>query len=62
MGETSARGTTLVPLSFYWKNGHVKVALGLGRGKAHYDKREDMKKRDADRELKRATMTRLKGR
>jgi SsrA-binding protein len=62
MGETATAGTTLVPLSFYWKNGRVKVALGIGRGKAHYDKREDMKKRDADRELKRATMTRLKGR
>src|SRR5690349_12732124 len=47
MGETATAGTTLVPLSFYWKNGRVKVALGIGRGKAHYDKREDMKKRDA---------------
>ena len=61
MGETSSRGTALVPLSFYWKNGKVKVALGIGRGKAHYDKREDIKKRDADRELKRATMARFKG-
>lgn len=62
MGETSARGTALVPLSFYWKNGKVKVALGIGRGKVQYDKREDIKKRDADRELKRATMARSKGR
>lgn len=62
LGETSARGTALVPLSFYWKNGKVKVALGIGRGKAEFDKREDIKKRDADRELKRATMTRFKGR
>jgi SsrA-binding protein len=62
MGETTSRGTALVPLSFYWKNGKVKVALGIGRGKAHYDKREDIKKRDADRELKRATMARFKGR
>ena len=61
LGEASARGTTLVPLSFYWKNGRVKVALGIGRGKAQFDKREDIKKRDADRELKRATMTRFKG-
>ena len=61
IGETSARGTALVPLSFYWKNGKVKVSLGIGRGKAQFDKREDMKRRDADRELKRATMTRFKG-
>ena len=52
----------LVPLSFYWKNGNVKVALAACKGKVQYDKRQDMKKRDADRELKRATMRRLKGR
>jgi SsrA-binding protein len=38
----------------------VKVALAVGKGKAHYDKREDLKKREADRELKRATMHRFK--
>ena len=58
----SVGGHTLVPLSFYWKNGKVKVALGVGKGKAQYDKREDLKKRDADRELKRAQMHRFKGR
>jgi SsrA-binding protein len=58
----SVGGNTLVPLSFYWKNGKVKVALGVGKGKAQYDKREDLKKRDADRELKRAQMHRFKGR
>jgi SsrA-binding protein len=46
----------------YWKNGRVKVALGVGKGKQQFDKREDIKKRDADRELKRATMQRFKGR
>jgi SsrA-binding protein len=61
MGETSVRGTALVPLSFYWKKGKVKVSLGIGRGKVQFDKREDIKKRDVDRELKRATMTRFKG-
>lgn len=55
------KGNALVPLSFYWKNGKVKVALAVGKGKAHYDKREDLKRREADRELKRATMHRLKG-
>ena len=54
----SIKGNALVPLSFYWKNGKVKVALGVGKGKAQYDKREDLKRREADRELKRATMRR----
>src|SRR5262245_27682558 len=62
IGESAIRSNALFPLSFYWKNGKVKVALALGKGKAQYDKREDIKKRDADRELKRATMTRAKGR
>lgn len=57
----SVKGNALVPLSFYWKNGKVKVALAVGKGKAQYDKREDLKKRESDRELKRASMHRLKG-
>ena len=57
---SSVKGNALVPLSFYWKNGRVKVALAVGKGKAHFDKREDLKKREADRELKRATMRRTK--
>jgi len=56
----SVKGNALIPLSFYWKNGKVKVALAIGRGKAQYDKREDMKTREAERELKRARMHRLK--
>ncbi len=58
----SVKGNALIPLSFYWKNGKVKVALAVGKGKAQYDKREDMKKHEADRELKRAAMHRLKNR
>ena len=58
----SVKGNALVPLSFYWKNGKVKVVLAVGKGKVQYDKRQDLKKRDAERELKRATMQRLKGR
>lgn len=58
----SVKGNALFPLSFYWKNGKVKVLLGVGKGKAQIDKREDLKKRDAERELKRATMHRVKGR
>src|SRR5256885_295866 len=59
---SAVKGNALLPLSFYWKNGKVKVALGVGKGKAQFDKREDLKKKEADRELKRATMHGLKGR
>jgi SsrA-binding protein len=48
--------------AFSWKNGKVKVSLAVGKGKAQYDKREDLRQREADRELKRATMRRLKER
>ena len=57
----SVKGNAIFPLSFYWKNGKVKVALGVGKGKVEFDKREDIKKRDSDREMKRATMHRQKG-
>jgi SsrA-binding protein len=60
-GLASVKGNALVPLSFYWKNGKVKVALGVGKGKVQYDKRQDLKKRESDRELKRAQMQRTKG-
>lgn len=57
----AAKGNALFPLSFYWKNNRVKVAVGAGKGKVQYDKRADIKERESDRELKRATMHRLKG-
>ena len=46
----------------YWKNGKVKVQIGVGKGKVDFDKRDDIKKRESDREIKRVTMHRLKGR
>jgi SsrA-binding protein len=61
-GLAAVKGNALLPLSFYWKNGKVKVALAVGKGKAQFDKRENLKERESDRELKRATMKRLKGR
>lgn len=61
-GLAAVKGHALFPLSFYWKNGKVKVALAVGKGKAQYDKREDLKRRESDRELKRAQMHRLKSR
>ena len=57
-GLAAVKGNTLVPLSFYWKNGKVKVALAVGKGKAEFDKREDLKTREAEREMKRANMKR----
>src|SRR5437016_1598713 len=57
-GLASVKGNAVVPLSFYWKQGKVKVALGVGKGKVEFDKRDDIKEREADRELKRATMRR----
>jgi SsrA-binding protein len=59
-GLASIKGNALIPLSFYWKNNKVKVALGVGKGKVEYDKRQDIKQRESDRELKRATMHQLK--
>ena len=59
-GLASVKGNALVPLAFYWKNGKIKVSLGVGKGKAEFDKRDDIKERESDRELKRATMKHLK--
>mgnify|MGYP002789882594 FL=1 len=53
-GLASVKGNTLIPLSFYWKNNRVKVALAVAKGKVDFDKREDLKRRDADREMQRA--------
>jgi SsrA-binding protein len=59
-GKASQRGFTLVPLRLYFKNGKAKVELGIARGKAQHDKRQDMKKADADRDIRRAMMKRQK--
>jgi len=61
-GLAEVKDHVLVPLSFYWRNGRVKVALAVGRSKAQFDKRAALQKREADRELKRATLRGLKGR
>jgi SsrA-binding protein len=62
IGKTKESGLTLVPLSLYFSNGKVKVELALVRGKRSYDKRQDMARRDADREVQRALGRRVKGR
>ena len=54
-GKLRAKGTALVPLELYFdENNRVKLLIGLGVGKKLYDKRADMAKRDADREITRA--------
>ena len=52
-GKTEEQGMTLVPLSLYFKNGKVKVELGLGRGRKSYDKRAEIAKRDVNRDIER---------
>jgi SsrA-binding protein len=52
--STSEQGLTIVPLSLYFKDGKVKVELALARGKRTYDKRHDLAKKDAAREVERA--------
>lgn len=52
-GKLHEKGLTLVPLKIYFKNGKVKLELGIGKGKAKYDKREDIRKRDSQRDMQR---------
>lgn len=47
-------GSTIVPISMYLKNGRIKVQLGLGKGKKLHDKRQTIKRRDAQREIERS--------
>ena len=58
IGLTKQQGVTLIPLSIYFKGSRVKVQVGICRGKKLYDKREDMAKRDAKRDMDRALKTR----
>lgn len=59
-GLIRERGYSLVPLSIYLKGGWAKVELALVKGKKNYDKREDLKKKDAAREVERALRERQK--
>ena len=58
IGRTVERGMTLVPTRMYFRNGHVKVAIGLAKGKQAHDKRETIKRREADRETRAAVKER----
>jgi len=53
LGVTSAKGTTLIPLAMYFKHGRVKLELGVTTGKKQHDKRQNLKQKDADREIRR---------
>ena len=58
IGKTVERGMTLVAVRMYFKNGRVKVALSLAKGKKDYEKRETIKRREADRETRAAIKAR----
>lgn len=57
-GKTREKGLTLVPLKLYFKGNYAKIELGLAKGKKIYDKREEMAKRDAAREIEKALRAR----
>ncbi len=59
-GLVAQKGFTLIPLSLYFSGSHVKVEIGLCRGKKLYDKRDDAAKRDADRVIERSMRDRNK--
>jgi SsrA-binding protein len=58
IGKTVEKGMTLVPTRLYFKNGRVKIAVSLAKGKKEYDKRETVKRREADRETRAAVKSR----
>ena len=58
VGKTVEKGMTLVPVRMYFKNGRVKVAVSLAKGKKDYDKRETIKRREVDRETRAAIKSR----
>lgn len=58
--EVESPGTTLVPTRLYLKAGRIKIELAVARGKKQHDKREDSRRREADREIARATSERVR--
>lgn len=62
IGKIREGGLTLVPISLYFNDGKVKCEIALARGKKSYDKRHDLAKRDADRDIQRAIGRAAKGR
>lgn len=60
-GKATERGLTIVPLRAYFKDGRVKVEIGLARGKHSHDKRESIKRKDIERETRQAVRSRRDG-
>ncbi len=56
---SSEKGVTIIPLKIYFKSGRAKLLIGLGRGKQTRDKRQDIRKRESDRDMRRAMTQRL---
>ncbi|MDH4132654.1 MAG: SsrA-binding protein, partial [Gemmatimonadota bacterium] len=61
IGAVEQKGLTLVPLELYFRNGVAKVTLALGRGKKQHDRRDDIRRREADRDMARAMSHRSRG-
>lgn len=57
-GKMAQKGFSLIPTKIYFKGSHAKVEIGLARGKKQYEKRDSIKKREADREIERAMKSR----
>jgi SsrA-binding protein len=60
-GKVEEKGLTLVPLRLYWKRGRAKIEIALGRGKKAFDRRDDVARREAQREMDRAMSRRRRG-
>jgi SsrA-binding protein len=60
IGRVEEKGLTLVPLQLYFKSGYVKIELAVARGKKTYDKRQDIEKRDTDRDAQREMKQKFK--
>jgi SsrA-binding protein len=58
IGKVRGKGQTLIPTRLYWKDGRAKVEIALARGKELHDKRRDIAKRDAERQIERALRSR----
>ena len=57
-GKVTERGLTIVPLKAYFKEGRIKVEIGLARGKQSHDKRESIKRKDIERDTRQAVSAR----
>lgn len=61
VAKVEAKGLTLVPLRLYFSHNHIKILLGLCRGKKQYDKRDTIRERETERELARTIKQRIHG-